>query len=97
MCVAHRSSSHQQQQQQQYSYPPATSSSPSLTNTSEDGSERRKKRKSRWGDEQKVIMPGLPTSISKLNKEQSEKYLCKLIYYKSNVIKKKLMYIFSAN
>ncbi|KAI9270919.1 hypothetical protein EDC94DRAFT_555147 [Helicostylum pulchrum] len=67
---------------QQYSYPPTIqakiephSSSP---NDQDDGAERKRKRKSRWGDEQKVIMPGLPTSVSKLSKEQSEKYLLQI-------------------
>lgn len=66
---------------QEHSYS-AQTSSPSSQNTAsstpEDASERRKKRRSRWGDEQKVIMPGLPTSISKLSKEQSEKYLLQI-------------------
>ena len=72
--IAHRSSysSHQP------SYTAPVQSSPDTNaSTPDDGSDRKRKRKSRWGDEQKVIMPGLPTSISKMNKEQSEKYLCK--------------------
>ncbi|KAI8354662.1 hypothetical protein BD560DRAFT_210500 [Blakeslea trispora] len=49
--------------------------SPSST-VATDGSTPKRKRKSRWGDEQqKVIIPGLPTSISKHNRDQSDKYL----------------------
>ncbi|KAG2190997.1 hypothetical protein INT46_011279 [Mucor plumbeus] len=54
------------------------SASPS-TNTPSDSSTPKRKRKSRWGDEQqKVIIPGLPTTISKANRDQSEKYLLQI-------------------
>ncbi|RCI01690.1 hypothetical protein CU098_002875, partial [Rhizopus stolonifer] len=52
--------------------------SPSST-VATDGSIPKRKRKSRWGNEsQKVIIPGLPTSISKANRDQSEKYLLQI-------------------
>ncbi|CAO3655301.1 unnamed protein product [Mucor hiemalis] len=57
---SHRSSHSSQQPSQSYSYSPSQTSSPSsntASSTPDDGSERKKKRKSRWGDEQKVIMP----------------------------------------
>ncbi|KAG1178262.1 hypothetical protein G6F70_004982 [Rhizopus microsporus] len=38
----------------------------------------KRKRRSRWGDEQKIIIPGLPTAINKIDKEQSEKYLLQI-------------------
>lgn len=43
--------------------------------------ERRKKRKSRWGggEQEKVVIPGLPTTMPKLTKEQERIYLCKII------------------
>ncbi|KAI9469999.1 MAG: hypothetical protein EXX96DRAFT_588374 [Benjaminiella poitrasii] len=46
---------------------------------SSDGSTTKRKRKSRWGDEQqKVIIPGLPTTISKANRDLSERYLLQI-------------------
>ncbi|KAI7895135.1 uncharacterized protein EV154DRAFT_536231 [Mucor mucedo] len=76
LAVTHRSA-------QQYAYPPSQASPSKPTpqsppRTEDDGAERKRKRKSRWGDEQKVIMPGLPTSVTKLTKDQSEKYLLQI-------------------
>ncbi|KAI8993381.1 hypothetical protein BDB01DRAFT_776123 [Pilobolus umbonatus] len=45
---------------------------------SHEGDKPKRKRKSRWGDEQKVIIPGLPTTLPKLNKDQSDKYLLQI-------------------
>ncbi|KAI8371419.1 uncharacterized protein BYT42DRAFT_580185 [Radiomyces spectabilis] len=52
--------------------------SASASSTGTPGSEGapRRKRRSRWGGEdQKVNIPGLPTSLPKLNKEQMENYV----------------------
>jgi splicing factor 1 len=54
-----------------------TLESPSTPNSSASDLTPKRKRKSRWGDEQKIIIPGLPTAVNKLDKQQSEKYLCK--------------------
>ncbi|KAI8637826.1 hypothetical protein BD408DRAFT_40117 [Parasitella parasitica] len=49
------------------------------SNSPSDSSASKRKRKSRWGDEQqKVIIPGLPTTISINNRDQSEKYLLQI-------------------
>ncbi|KAL9559318.1 hypothetical protein MBANPS3_000492 [Mucor bainieri] len=56
-----------------------SSAPPPPSNPTSDGSAPKRKRKSRWGDEQqKVIIPGLPTTISKANRDQSEKYLLQI-------------------
>lgn len=52
-----------------------------LDSSSRNHDNPKRKRKSRWGDEnQKVILPGLPTTLSTKNKEQSEKYLRKFTH-----------------
>ncbi|KAI7863423.1 hypothetical protein BDF14DRAFT_1941840 [Spinellus fusiger] len=39
----------------------------------------RRKRKSRWGDEDKKInIPGVPTALPKLSRDQADTYVCKL-------------------
>ncbi|CEP09450.1 hypothetical protein [Parasitella parasitica] len=56
-----------------------TSASSSSNPRSDSSAPAEKKRRSRWGDEQqKVIIPGLPTTISKANRDQSEKYLLQI-------------------
>ncbi|KAG1473287.1 hypothetical protein G6F56_001036 [Rhizopus delemar] len=52
--------------------------SPSQCPTTSGESTPKRKRKSRWGDEQKIIIPGLPTAVNKLDKQQSEKYLLQI-------------------
>jgi hypothetical protein len=49
----------------------------SSNNSTPSTSTRRKK--SRWGDEQKVIIPGIPTTLPKVSKDIADKYLCKYI------------------
>lgn len=39
---------------------------------------RKRERRSRWGDEtKKVNIPGMPTSLPKLNQQQADNYVCK--------------------
>ncbi|KAG1224404.1 hypothetical protein G6F68_020120 [Rhizopus microsporus] len=65
------------EKQEDYKEKSTQSESPPTPNSSASDLTPKRKRKSRWGDEQKIIIPGLPTAVNKLDKQQSEKYLCK--------------------
>jgi splicing factor 1 len=66
------------EKQEDYKEKSTQSESPSTPNSSASDLTPKRKRKSRWGDEQKIIIPGLPTAVNKLDKQQSEKYLLQI-------------------
>ncbi|KAI8881085.1 hypothetical protein K501DRAFT_296042 [Backusella circina FSU 941] len=60
----------------EFSPPPSMASNNTNTTTATTTSTRRKK--SRWGDEQKVIIPGIPTTLPKVSKDIADKYLLQI-------------------
>ncbi|KAL1935650.1 hypothetical protein VTP01DRAFT_4790 [Rhizomucor pusillus] len=59
--------------------PPQMDSTPSAPAPATTNGEGRRKRRSRWGDESaKVNMPGLPTSLPKLNQQQADNYVLQI-------------------